>query len=146
MPTRYFAITLLLVCASSVSRTERIFSQPFHHSYSSNTSINCYFYPLLSHCYIQEYHWTFWSQYCTSSSTCPFWPLGIYKQRLISASSTFFEFTSVAVEWLNTRTAVNEACLHRILYYYFVSRFYLLACSHCSFSSGFGHSFFPIYN
>lgn len=45
---------------------------------------------------------------------------------------------SRAVEWLDNETAVNKACLCRIWYYCFVSRFFLLAWSSLLLLLGFG--------
>lgn len=56
MAPHYSAVTVLLVCVSPVSLTGKLFSQPFHHFYSSDTSINYSSGSLLLHCYIQEYY------------------------------------------------------------------------------------------
>lgn len=126
--TRYSAVTLLLVCLSPASLTGRVFSQPFHHFYSSNTSIN---YdpgsPSLLHSRVSVDFLvpvSYWLIYLSTLASRYLWVtfnFSIYPHYLNL-------WISVTVQWINNETAVNKACLCGVWYCCFVSSVFLLAC------------------
>lgn len=115
--------------SESCSLTGRIFSQPFHHFYSSNTSIN---YdpgsPSLLHSRVSVDFLlpvSYWLIYLSTLASRYLWVtfnFSIHPHYLNL-------WISVTVQWINNETAVNKACLCGVWYCCLVSSFFLLACS-----------------